>query len=172
MRLVTSSATNPYLVRTPCVRPPLPAGEERGEGEKLERLGRANTGIIGTSSPSPRPSPAGRGRTLDVCSPIRTRSFVRTRPVWPPRPAGEGWGEGEARIFCAACFGLWVSSTHPGGMTESSRGLSAATPPRTSTPLTTLKGSGNDLENGTAPAPLQGACRSGREPGVSLLMVA
>ena len=56
---------------------------------------------------------------------------------------------------------------------ESSRGLSAATPPENVlTPITTLKGSGNDLEKGTAPAPLQGACRSGREPGVSLPVVA
>ena len=50
----------------------------------------------GRSGPSPQPSPAGRGSSLLPAS--KPRNTACRVPVRPPRPAGEGWGEGERRV--------------------------------------------------------------------------
>ena len=46
-------------------------------------------------SPSPPPSPAGRGSRFARSAPTRTLPLCRTRPTILPFPAGEGRGEGE-----------------------------------------------------------------------------
>jgi len=95
---------------------PLPAGAGKGEGESLKisrrRIfegclieGFLNTGVLSGchASPSPRPSPAGRGRTVgrlsrEPATGFAGRSSERSQnaPLPFPLPAGEGKGEGEA----------------------------------------------------------------------------
>jgi hypothetical protein len=53
------------------------------------------SGVTAVSSPSPRPSPAGRGNHGSAATASQTRRVVQRGPVAPPLPAGEGRGEGE-----------------------------------------------------------------------------
>ena len=52
-------------------------------------------GVTAVSSPSPRPSPAGRGSHGSTATASQPRRVVQRGPVAPPLPTGEGRGEGE-----------------------------------------------------------------------------
>ena len=69
-------------------------------------------GDLPALSPSPQPSPQGEGEPYPARRAFRRARFADALPTWPPLPAGEGRGEGEAvaETLAATLFEIGVSA--------------------------------------------------------------